>query len=314
LPAMPSPHGRGLLTFLFLAAAIAFSRGDNTYTAVPACRRQPYVCGTVHIAYPFYLSNETEAPHCGYPGLAVRCDGGTTAILQLGADNYTVSRIDYDNLTVSLADAAAATGSCVTVDHNVTFPPGTQLFLSPAAVDYLLFFLDCAFGPKLPAAADGPKPPSIKPITCGGGSDKGPGPGAVASFLLPVGAVPPGDWPRACRAVFQAPVLKNVIPRDAQDSAWRGGGYGAALRAGFQVGWERSSGECGRCEQGNGKCEYGSSGGFLGCVCADGRVSGAGCSKIVVSDSDSTRIALTPCPFFETEVLVSRLIAYHHRN
>jgi hypothetical protein len=182
---MPSPHGRGLLTFLFLAAAIAFSRGDNTYTAVPACRRQPYVCGTVNIAYPFYLSNETEAPHCGYPGLSVRCDGGTTAILQLGADNYTVSRIDYDNLTVSLADAAAATGSCVTVDHNVTFPPGTQLFLSPAAVDYLLFFLDCAFGPKLPAAADGPKPPSIKPITCGGGSDKGPGPGAVASFLLP---------------------------------------------------------------------------------------------------------------------------------
>jgi hypothetical protein len=190
---MHSPLGRGLLTFLFLAAAIASSRGDDTYTAAPACRRQPYVCGTVSIAYPFYLSNETEAPHCGYPGLAVRCDGGNTAILQLGADNYKVSRIDYDNLTVSLADAAAATGSCVTVDHNVTFPPGAQLFLSSAAVDYLLFFLDCAFGgPKLPAAPDGPKPPSIKPITCGGGSDKGPGPGAVASFLLPVGAVPRG--------------------------------------------------------------------------------------------------------------------------
>jgi hypothetical protein len=75
----------------------------------------------------------------------------------------------------------------------------------------------------------------------------------------------------------------------AQDPAWRSGEYGAALSAGFQVGWERSSsGQCGRCEQGRGKCAYNRAGGdFIGCICADGAVDGGGCSKIVVSDSDS---------------------------
>ncbi|TVU35464.1 hypothetical protein EJB05_17355 [Eragrostis curvula] len=280
-------HGGGLLLILcFLATAAVSSRGDDNYT-VPVCQWRPYLCGAVNISYPFYLSNASEAlgeSHCGYPGLAVRCDGGTKAVLRLGLDNYTVSRIEYDSLTVSLADADTTSATCPIASHNVTIPPDLKLYFPISAVDYLVFFIGCAFGGPKPAADEGPKPPKppqLKPITCGGGSGGSEkGPGANSSFVIPRAVVPPGDWPRACRAVFQVPVLTGAIPRDAQDPAWRSDGYGAALRAGFQVGWERSTGTCGQCEQSNGRCGYSRAGELLGCVCADGRLDrGGSCSK-----------------------------------
>ncbi|XP_062218203.1 LEAF RUST 10 DISEASE-RESISTANCE LOCUS RECEPTOR-LIKE PROTEIN KINASE-like 1.2 isoform X2 [Phragmites australis] len=291
MPSSLCHRGRGrllvVLLFLAAAAAAASSRSDGAYAA-SACQWRPYLCGTVNISYPFYLYNETEAlpehdgeSYCGYPGLAVLCDGAGRAVLKLGADNYTVSRIDYANLTVSLADADAVSSSCPSVDHNVTIPPGVGLFLPISAVEYLFFFIGCSFGPKPPAddTPKPPKPPSIKPITCGG-FDKP----AAMTFVIPSADVPPGDWPRVCQAVFRVPVLRDAIPPDAQDPGWRSDGYGKALRAGFQLGWDRSTGQCSQCEQSNGKCGYSRAGVFLGCLCANGRVDGNGCSK----NSDST--------------------------
>lgn len=93
-----------LLLLLFLAVGCS---GDDTYAA-SACRWRPYLCGGVNISYPFYLASDTKAvpdhdgeSYCGYPGLAVTCDGGNRAVLKLGGDNYTVSRIDYASLIVS---------------------------------------------------------------------------------------------------------------------------------------------------------------------------------------------------------------------
>ncbi|KAK3161620.1 hypothetical protein QOZ80_1BG0079390 [Eleusine coracana subsp. coracana] len=244
MPSSHCHHHGGLLlpVLLLILLAAATTHGDDDTYAAPVCRRNPYICGTVNITYPFYLSSGDTESYCGYPGLAVRCDGGTRAVLRLGAGNYTVSRIDYDNLTVSLADADADTvGSCPTVSHNVTIPTDTRVFLRDSAVDYLLFFLDCSFGgPKQTGDDDDdapkpPKPPSLKPITCSG---KG-SPGAAASFVIPRADVPSGDWSRACRAVFEVPVLRDNA-RD--DPAWRSSGYAAAIRAGFQVVWERSAG------------------------------------------------------------------------
>uniref|UniRef100_A0A0A9C099 Wall-associated receptor kinase galacturonan-binding domain-containing protein n=1 Tax=Arundo donax TaxID=35708 RepID=A0A0A9C099_ARUDO len=278
-------RGRLLLLLLFLIA-VASSRGDDKYAA-SACRWRPYLCGTVNISYPFYLYNETEAlpehdgdSYCGYPGLAVRCDGAGRAILKLGGDDYTVSRIDYVNLTVSLADVDAG-NSCPSVDHNVTIPTDVRLFFPISVVDYLFFFIGCSFGPDAAPAPKPPKPPTLKPITCGGGSDKAPG--GLLSFVIPRDKVPPGDWSGACRDIFLVPVLRDAIPRDAEDPGWRSDGYGKALRAGFQLGWDRSSGRCSQCEQSDGKCGYSRAGEFLGCLCADGRVDTNGCSKI--SDS-----------------------------
>ncbi|CAO2204425.1 unnamed protein product [Urochloa humidicola] len=299
LPPM-SRHDRGglLLLLSFLAAGCI---GDAAAYAVFSCRWRPYLCGGVNITYPFYLASDTKAvpdrdgeSYCGYPGLAVTCDGGTNAVLKLGDDSYTVSAIDYANLTVSLADAdadAAAAGNgndCPVVSHNVTIPPSVRLALPISAVDYLFFFVNCSFGPGPdtdptdPAKPRPPKPPSIKPITCGGADKQAPG---GLSFVLPSRDVPPGDWSGACGSVFEAPVLRGAVPRDAQDPKWRSDGYGKALRAGFQLGWDRSSGDCSRCEQGSGKCGFSRAGEFLGCLCADGRMDGGGCSKTLADSS-----------------------------
>jgi len=97
--------------------------------------------------------------------------------------------------------------------------------------------------------------------------------------------VPPGDWFSACTRVFEVPVLRGAAPRDAQDPKWRSDGYGKALRAGFQLGWKRGSGECGRCEQSGGKCGFGRGGEFLGCLCANGRMGDGGCSKTLADSS-----------------------------
>ncbi|CAO2178695.1 unnamed protein product [Urochloa humidicola] len=288
---------RGLLVLLLLLlAAVPPSRGDDAY-AVSACRQQPYICGGVNITYPFYLANETKAvpdhdgeSYCGYPGLAVTCDEASSnskAVLKLGNDSYTVSRIDYASLTVSLAAAGDGNG-CPIVDHNVTIPASVRLALPISAVEHLFFFINCSFGPG-PDAADAadqpkprpPKPPSIKPITCGG-ADKA---GAVSSFVLPSRDVPPGDWSGACRQIFDVPVLRDSVPRDAQDPKWRKDGYGKAIRAGFLLGWDRSSGECAQCEQDNGKCGYSGEGEFLGCLCGDGHMDGGGCSKTLADSS-----------------------------
>ncbi|KAK8453413.1 hypothetical protein SEVIR_5G280000v4 [Setaria viridis] len=277
-----SHRDRSLLLLLLLFLAVGCS-GDDTY-ATSACRWRPYLCGGVNISYPFYLTSDTKAvpdhdgeSYCGYPGLAVTCDGGNRAVLKLGGYNYTVSRIHYANLIVSLADAdaAAAGNGCPIVDHNVTFPAGARLFLPISAIDYLFFFINCSFGhPDAPAPTKPkpPKPPTIKPITCGDFDE----PDSM-TFVLPSREVPPADWSGACKSVFGAPVLRDAVPRDAQDPKWRSDGYSKALRSGFQLGWERSSGECSRCEQSGGKCGFSGAGEFLGCLCADGRMGDGGC-------------------------------------
>ncbi|KAJ1284805.1 hypothetical protein BS78_03G233500 [Paspalum vaginatum] len=284
---------RPLLLLVLIAAAVA-SRGDDSYD-VSACRWQTSRCGDVSIGYPFYLAGDTEAvpdrdgeSYCGYPGLAVRCDGGDKAVLRLGGHNYTVSGIDYANLTVSVADADAADagGGCPSVDHNVTIPPDFSLALSATSVvDYLFFFAGCSFGPD-PGSDEPPrppKPPGLKPITCGG-ADKAPDGGST--FVVPRGDVPPGDWPRACLQVFEVPVLKaSIPPDDLDDPGWRNGGYGKAIRAGFRLGWDRRSGPCGQCEQSGGMCGYDRDGEFLGCLCANGRMDDARCTKILADDS-----------------------------
>ncbi|XP_015697623.1 LEAF RUST 10 DISEASE-RESISTANCE LOCUS RECEPTOR-LIKE PROTEIN KINASE-like 1.2 isoform X1 [Oryza brachyantha] len=274
-----------VVLLLLLAAAVCRGNptGDTYDTAM--CGAQASVnCGDVTVRYPFYLSNATRAlpkyanssTFCGYPGLEIICDGGGRAVMRLGDDNYTVSRIDYAGLTVSLADADVANGSCPLVSHNVTIPPPSSLRLADT-VGKLVFFFRCAFGPAVGDAP--PKPPTIHPLTCSESSEDEPRP----SFLIPASALPPKDWYRGCEAVYDVPVLGGSLPSDANDPAWRRDGYVGALRKGFQVSWDRSK-QCAGCELTSGKCGYDQHGKFFGCLCADGLMDSDGCSKI----SDST--------------------------
>ncbi|EMS48970.1 hypothetical protein TRIUR3_06248 [Triticum urartu] len=177
-------------------------------------------------------------------------------------DDYTVSNINYTSLTVSLTDAdVGGDGTCPMVDHNVTVPK--QFHLPTSTIAYL-FFVNCTF---LPVAdfATLRKPPSIKPVTCGSSGQE-----PAMSFVLP-----------ERESVYRAPVLKDALPADAKDPGWREDGYAKALRGGFQVSTDRSSGPCSQCEQSSGKCGYNRTGEFSGCFCANGVLVGNdGCSEI----------------------------------
>jgi hypothetical protein len=285
-------HILALLIVLLLAAASDGDPAGDTYN----CQSEPSACGSLSVRYPFHVYNGAEdAPteygeprsYCGYPGLAIHCDDdGEKPILRLGGDDYRVSNIDYTTLTVSLADADVA-GDCPTVSHNVTIQ--NPFHLPASAVAYLFFLTDCTFPPDAEFAPKPlRKPPGIKPITCGTSSEAEPATSTTMSFVLPERDVPPkGEWWRACQSVHSAPVLRDAVPADAQSAAWRDGGYARALRGGFQVSWDRvtiGSGPCGRCEQSGGRCGYNGTGGFLGCLCANGAMAGGdGCGKM--SDS-----------------------------
>ncbi|KAM0892465.1 hypothetical protein ACQ4PT_025761 [Festuca glaucescens] len=273
-------HILALLVVLFAAGSDGDPAGDTF-----SCQPEPSTCGPLSVRYPFHLySGRDDAPTCGYPGLAIHCDDDdddAKPILRLGDDNYAVSDINYTTLIVSLADADVVgdSSSCPTVRHNVTVP--SPFHLPTSALAYLFFFTGCDFTPDAAEFAPKPprKPPGIKPITCGSSGAEP----TTMSFVLREDKVPPKEWWRACQSVYRAPVLGDAIKGDAQSAAWRDGGYAKALRDGFQVGWDRiGSGPCGRCEQSGGKCGYNSTGGFLGCLCADGALAAGsdGCGKI----------------------------------
>ncbi|CAN6354467.1 unnamed protein product, partial [Urochloa humidicola] len=251
---------------------------DETYYNPGACPKS-FRCGGddgVDVHYPFFPANAsyvidgytTADSYCGYPGMEIACDGGR-ATLRLKDNNYAVLAIDYDNHTVTVADKdVLGAGDCPRVTHNVTVPTETWLNLSTTANDNLAFFYDCVF------TAGGVAPPlGIPPINCSGlpGQD-----GAVSYVALAAqNEVPPQEpWPRACKPVVVAPVLKELFLMNSDEYLPRlnSDGYGKALKQGFQLTWDPSRGPCYVCEQSMGQCSYNQSGGFLGCLCSDGRV------------------------------------------
>ncbi|CAN6327386.1 unnamed protein product [Urochloa humidicola] len=288
-----------LARLLFALAALprgapAANGDDETYYNPGACPKS-FRCGGdgdgVDVHYPFFPANAsyvidgytTAYSYCGFPGMAVTCDGGR-ATLRLKDNNYTVLAIDYDNHTVTVADKDVLdAGDCPWVTHNVTVPTETWLNLSTTANDNLAFFYDCVF------TAGGVAPPlGIPPINCSGGLPERDG--AVSYVALAAqNEVPPQEpWPRACKPVVVAPVLKELfLNSDEYLLRLNSDGYGKALKQGFQLTWDPSRGPCYVCEQSMGQCSYNQSGGFLGCLCSDGRVHDEVCG------TKSKKLALT---------------------
>ncbi|KAL6615827.1 hypothetical protein ACP70R_038097 [Stipagrostis hirtigluma subsp. patula] len=222
-------------------------------------------------------SEHCGASYCGYPGFAVLCEDGKAA-MEFGGEKYYVSNIDYNDFTVSLVDPEVQEdGSCPIADHNVTLPQTSWMYYPNTTVDYLVFFLNCSFGSGIG------RPTNISPIGCdifGGG----------LSFVLPRRDVPAGDWWRACQQVVEVPVLKYVLPADPQnDPDWRNRGFGRALRAGFQLAWERKNSSCDQCERSEGRCGYTQTGEFTGCLCSDRRVQAHNCT------TNSAAMTFLPC-------------------
>lgn len=270
-----------LFFLLVVAAGLAVARGytpeggggDAGAYNSSMCQRS-FACGGHDIHYPFYLSSESKVvdgvaySYCGYPGMAVRCDDGATATLQLaGGTNYTVLGIDYGNHTITLADADVMKGGCPRPRHNVTIPREAWLGFTPTGNATISFFLHCN---NLTA----PLPPYLIPINCTGLEPRGRGP----SFLAPQlqGAPDDGGWARACEEVYVAPVLAGELLASPRLGS---GGYGEVLRRGFRLSWDPSAGPCFKCELSKGRCSYDQLGAFLGCLCSDGRVRNPTCGK-----------------------------------
>ncbi|KAG2617731.1 LEAF RUST 10 DISEASE-RESISTANCE LOCUS RECEPTOR-LIKE PROTEIN KINASE-like 1.2 isoform X2 [Panicum virgatum] len=264
---------------LLAAASLAAARaaGEAYYNA-SACRPSVPCGGSVEVHYPFFLASAdmaidadgyTAHSYCGYPGMAVACDGGR-ATLWLEDSNYTVLAIDYDKHTVTVADADVLDGGgCPRVKHNVSVPVETWLNLSTTANDDLAFYFGCVF-----TAATAPPPP-IPPINCSGFPKRD-----GVSYVAALNDVPPKAlWPRACKEVVVAPVLKELLlgSDDGYLLRLNSDGYGKLLERGFQLTWDPSAGPCFLCEDSGGQCSYNQSGEFIGCLCSDGRVRNPAC-------------------------------------
>ncbi|XP_015692815.2 LEAF RUST 10 DISEASE-RESISTANCE LOCUS RECEPTOR-LIKE PROTEIN KINASE-like 1.2 isoform X1 [Oryza brachyantha] len=287
-----------LLSFHLLVAFLVVVAG-GTYDDSVVCE-SPTPCGDhVDVKYPFYLANATgAASRCGgYPGLGVICedDGARRrATLRLGDHNYTVLEINHANHTVTVADSdvldAGGGGSdCPRVKHNVTLPP--VLTFPVTNNDSISFFLDCDFTGAIV------QPPDITEINCTGFERA---PGAAPSFLAPRPDTPAGEWFRACREVFVAPVIRDWLLSKEYYPTLRDGGYGGVLRRGFQMSWDPTAGQCYVCEQSGGRCSYGGAqNDFQGCLCSDGHVRNLVCGqkisrkrKIIIATSTVAGVLL----------------------
>ena len=255
----------------------------HTHQNDPSLCHKSLPCGGhVDVHYPFFLANAALAvvddghparSYCGYPGMAVTCDGGC-AILRLGGHNYTILDISYENHAVRLVDRdlLLSSGECPRVTHNVTVPATSSLSAATANNEDLSFFYDCVFTAGTPAP-----PPDIPPINC----SSFPG-GRGVSFVARRSDMERQDaeWPRACRTAVVVPVLKDWwLPSAEYHQQLHSDGYGQLLKRGFQLSWEPSAGPCYVCEQTKGKCSYNHRGEFVGCLCSDGSVRTSDCSK-----------------------------------
>ncbi|PUZ55265.1 hypothetical protein GQ55_5G198700 [Panicum hallii var. hallii] len=268
-----------LLLAILVAASShgASSSGDDGYDA-SMCVRQPYTCGGVSIKYPFYSRTGallgSASSYCGYPGLEIQCEEGQ-AFLELQSGNYTISRIDYDDLTVRLVDPEVLDGrSCPRADHNVTFRNVSWLYYPSTTVDYLLFFINCNF------LSDLSRPSSSNSTACkfdvGQAST-----GMSFVFLEQDVPYPNTNWWRWCRDVIEVPVLKSGLPSDPRnDPTWKNGGYGSSLRDGFQLALNQSQKlqACDQCERSEGTCGHNQTGAFVACLCSDGRIGHPNCT------------------------------------
>ena len=275
------PHRR--LPLLLLAVLVAASHGvpssgdgDGGRYDPSMCLRQNYTCGGFSISYPFYITTGDllgdTSSYCGYPGLEIQCEEDQ-AFLELESGKYTVTHIDYDNLTVQLVDPEVLDwrNGCPRTDHNVTLRSFEWLFYPNTTVD-LLFFFNCNFLSDLPS-----QPSESNATTCR--FDVGQ-PSIGLSFVFLEQDVPfrNTNWWQKCGLVIEVPLLKSVLPPDPlNDSAWKNGGYGRSLSEGFQLALNQSgkTQACEQCEKSAGQCGHNQTGGFRACLCSGGHVSAA---------------------------------------
>ncbi|CAO2171071.1 unnamed protein product [Urochloa humidicola] len=287
LPRLP------LLLFVFLAPHVPSSHGNPALlptTYDDSMCSDSVKCGNlVNISYPFYLSNEIKETanysgnyfSCGYTDLKISChDKGLpteTPIISLGGHDYGIHNIIYDRSTMILVDSDMLYGSagCPPVSHNVTFDY-KWLQYNPSSYDNLTFFYGCSSKPGDPVPSDFDK----YRINCTGFPSQ---PGGPASFVFTDEELGPAqvyELASHCHENVTVPVQRKALMENNDPNTLARGGYGRVLEMGFELEWNRvTTDECYRCEASGGRCAYGQSKDFLGCLCSHGKVANPECKR-----------------------------------
>ncbi|CAO1945599.1 unnamed protein product [Urochloa humidicola] len=287
LPRLP------LLLFVFLAPHVPSSHGNPALlptTYDDSMCSDSVKCGNlVNISYPFYLSNEIKETanysgnyfSCGYTDLKISChDKGLpteTPIISLGGHDYGIHNIIYDRSTMILVDSDMLYGSagCPPVSHNVTFDY-KWLQYNPSSYDNLTFFYGCSSKPGDPVPSDFDK----YRINCTGFPSQ---PGGPASFVFTDEELGPAqvyELASHCHENVTVPVQRKDLMENNDPNTLASGGYGRVLEMGFELEWNRvTTDECYRCEASGGRCAYGQSKDFLGCLCSHGKVANPECKS-----------------------------------
>ncbi|KAK4726710.1 hypothetical protein R3W88_031627 [Solanum pinnatisectum] len=238
---------------LLLLFVINSSRADNT-TPFGYCPSS--VCDNgLNISYPFWRFdnyNSTSPQYCGYPGFGINCSQ-SDSILYISDDSFNVTKINYNNLSLTLVDIDAVDHrGCPRVHHNLTLNDDLPFEYSKLDL-YLNFYYNCTV--SLPGYAD-----RLDCLTTSGKS----------SYFY-VGDYEPEDlkWYGICEK-------KVVVP--VKDAGLIRGSVGAAIGEGFVLDWQIAK-ECGKCEASQGRCGYDNSTHESLCFCNDGTIKFDTCNQ-----------------------------------
>ncbi|XP_015166972.1 probable serine/threonine-protein kinase At1g18390 isoform X2 [Solanum tuberosum] len=235
--------------FFFISLLLLFiinsSRADNT-TPFGYCPSS-FCDNGLNISYPFWrLDNyhSTSPQYCGYPGFGINCSQ-LNSILYISDDSFNVTKIDYNNLSLTLVDIDGVDHrGCPRVHHNLTLDDDFPLEYSKLDL-YLNFYYNCTV--SLPDSAD-----RLDCLTSRGNY----------SYFY-VGDHEPEDlkWYGICEKKVVVPVMEGGLMR----------GVGAAIGEGFVLDWQIAK-ECGKCEASEGRCGYDNSKHESLCFCNDGTI------------------------------------------
>ncbi|WMV57829.1 hypothetical protein MTR67_051214 [Solanum verrucosum] len=230
---------------LLLLFIINSSRADNT---APFGYCPSSVCDNgLNISYPFWRLdkyNSASPQYCGYPGFGINCSQ-TDSILYISDDSFNVTKIDYDNLSLTVVDIDGVDHrGCPRVHHNLTLNDDFPLEYSKLDL-YLNFYYNCTVS----------LPDSAYPLDCL--TSRG------NNSYFYVGGHEPEDlkWYGICEKKVVVPVMDGGFNR----------GVGTAIGEGFVLDWQIAK-ECRKCEASEGRCGYHNSKHESLCFCNDGTI------------------------------------------
>ncbi|KAK1324699.1 hypothetical protein QJS10_CPA01g01599 [Acorus calamus] len=247
-----------LIFFFFFTSSITqtLSASNNTCPSYPDC-------GDIQIRYPFWLNSSTTTTttrsttsYCGYPGFGLTCGQSNNKklpILHLPNDDYYVTNIEYEALTVTLVDIDVYNQPCPRPRHNFTFDHYMNFFEYTSKDQKLTFLFNCST-PHIPLIDIFQI--QTAPLTC-----------LQNSYVIPDDLfLKNTDWHIYCQEAVMLPALNDSVNlSDLQNH------FGDVLNLGVELNWVSET-NCTACEKSRGSCLYENKQGikFTGCLCGDG--------------------------------------------